>query len=94
MKSFIKTAALSFLTVSSLSLTVATQAEAFTPSSKSLDSITNQTIYRPQIELDKSQAQVSKEELVAYSTICETNVINGRVVTCCADSSGYWACVY
>ena len=94
MKSFIKTAALSFLTVSSLSLTVATQAEAFTPSSKSLDSITNQTIYRPQIELDKSQAQVSKEELVAYSTYCETNVINGRVVTCCADSSGYWACVY
>ena len=65
MKSFIKTAALSILTVSSLSLSIAPQSQAFTGQLKSATFITNQTIYRPPLEVDLSQTQASKGELVA-----------------------------
>lgn len=65
MKSFIKTVVLSILTVGSLSLSVVPQSQAFTGQFKSTTPITNQTIYRPQSEVDLSQAQVSKGELVA-----------------------------
>jgi hypothetical protein len=67
MKSFIKTVALSILTVGSLSLSVVPQSQAFTSQFKSTTPITNQTIYRPQPEVDLSQAQVSKGELVAFN---------------------------
>lgn len=67
MKSFIKTAALSILTVGSLSLSIIPQSQAFTGQLKSATPITNQTIYRPQSEVDLSQVQVSKGELVALT---------------------------
>jgi hypothetical protein len=67
MKHFIKTATLSFLTASSLSLTVLPQSQAFTNQFKSTNLITNQTIYRSQLEADLSQNKVSKGELVALN---------------------------
>jgi hypothetical protein len=45
MKSFIKTVALSILTVSSLSLSITPQTQAFTGQLKSTTPITNQTIW-------------------------------------------------
>ena len=65
MKSFIKTAVLSILTVGSLSLTVIPQSQAFTGQLKSATPITNKTIYYPLLEVDLSQSQVSKGELVS-----------------------------
>jgi hypothetical protein len=91
MKSFIKTAALSILTVGSLSLSIAPQSQAFTGELKSDTSITNKTIYRPQPEVDLSQSQVSKGELVA-SFSCGYRSINGRIFYCCADSYGNVDC--
>jgi hypothetical protein len=67
MKYFIQTATLSFLTVSSLSLTVIPQSQAFTNQFKATDLITNQTIYRSQLEANLIQNKVSKEELVALN---------------------------
>jgi hypothetical protein len=67
MKYFIQTATLSFLTVSSLFLTVTPQSQAFTNQFKSTNLITNQTIYRPQFEDNLSQNKVSKGELVVLN---------------------------
>jgi hypothetical protein len=67
MKSFIKTAALSILTVGSLSLSIIPQSQAFTGQFKSTTPITNQTIYRPPLEVDLSQSQASKGKLVAFN---------------------------
>jgi hypothetical protein len=91
MKSFIKTAALSILTVGSLSLAVIPQSQAFTGQLKSTIPITNKTIYRPQPEVDLSQSQVSKGELVA-SFSCRYRSVNGRLFYCCADSYGNVDC--
>ena len=91
MKSFIKTVALSILTVGSLSLSVVPQSQAFTGQFKSATPITNQTIYRPQGEVNLSKSQVSKGELVAYFWQCENRVIYGRLARYCADSNGYWS---
>lgn len=91
MKSFIKTVALSILTVGSLSLSVVPQSQAFTGQFKSTTPITNQTIYRPQGEVNLSKSQVSKGELVTYSWACENRVVNGRLARYCADSNGYWS---
>jgi len=67
MNYFIEKATFSILTVSCLSLALPTQSQAFTSQLKSAVPITNQTIYRPQSEVDLSQSQVSKEELVALN---------------------------
>lgn len=91
MKSFIKTAALSILTVSSLSLSIIPQSQAFTGQLKLTTPITNQTIYRPQGEVIQGQSQVSKEELVA-SFSCGYRSVNGRLFYCCADSYGNVDC--
>lgn len=75
MNKFIETAALSVLTVSYLSLTIAHQTNALTTNqAKSNDANTNQTINCP---------QVAKEELIAYSIYCETRIIGGRIASCC-----------
>jgi hypothetical protein len=94
MKSFIQKAVLSLLTVTTLSLNVNAQAKAFTVQAQNLEHPTNQTIYRPQVELEPIQAQVLKEELIAQSVYCETRFVNGRYVSCCADSYGNWACAW
>jgi hypothetical protein len=67
MNSFIEKATLSILTVSCLSLALPPQSQAFTSQLKSAIPITNQTIFRPQPEVDLSQSQVSKGELVAFN---------------------------
>ena len=67
MNSFIEKATLSVLTVSCLSLALPSQSQAFTGQLKSTTPITNQTIYRPQPEVDLSQSQASKGELVAFN---------------------------
>lgn len=67
MNSFIEKATLSVLTVSCLSLALPSQSQAFTGQFKSTIPITNQTIYRPPLEVDLSQSQASKGKLVAFN---------------------------
>jgi hypothetical protein len=88
MKSFFQTLTFSLVTASSLTLYLAPQSQAITA-----NPVTNTTIYRPEMELETSQ--VSTESLLASGTYCESRVnYYGRVVTCCVDSYGNWACVY
>jgi hypothetical protein len=80
MKSLLKSTAFSCLTIGSLTLSGVIPAYALSAAS--------------QKSLTPQAQDISTEELVAYDVYCETRMINGYVVSCCADSYGNWSCVY
>ncbi len=97
MKNIIKTTALSLLTATSLSLSFVSQSPALVNNQASvnrLNQINNKTIDYSQSEEVTSELKSTDTQEVAYSTICETRLINGVWVSCCADSYGNWVCVY
>lgn len=88
MNKSIATAALSFLTISSLAAGLNTQVKAFAA----------QTIYStekssstPQL-IEKASEQTTTE--VAQAMTCESRYVNGTLVSCCMDSDGNWSCVW
>ncbi len=93
MLSLLKSTTLSILTVGSLAFNVITPVQAVTLASKNSQEVTNQTIYHPEIKLGETQVNLSAGESVASIT-CRTTIVDGTVVSCCADSDGNWACAY
>jgi hypothetical protein len=81
MKSFIKTAALSFLTVSSLALIIPSQASAFASNSNREDFVPSTTTVPTQKELDLSENHISQDLVIADSQ-----------TKCVVYPNGYYEC--
>jgi hypothetical protein len=92
MKKLVATAVLGLLTAGSLALAVPSQASALTLQGKNFEPFTSQPTVKSEPELDAKLGKASPEKLVAYTVYCETRIINGRVISCCVDSDGNWAC--
>lgn len=100
MNKTIATAALSFLTLGSLSLTLSSKVEALaspsaTPVISELSTTqptTQPTTQQPVVKADVSQDKATQE--IAYGTYCETYTDGYRVYSCCIDSFGNWVCVW
>jgi hypothetical protein len=45
------------------------------------------------IETASDQATPAATE-IAYAIICETDYVNGSLVSCCIDANGNWSCVW
>jgi hypothetical protein len=86
MNKTIASAALGFLALGSLSTGLTSKVNALTTPTV-LPIETSTTVPQPVTVSDSTQE-------IAYQVNCATDWINGRRVTCCADSTGEWACVW
>lgn len=92
MKKLFVTTMSSVLTLSSLVLTIAPQANALNSASQGQTPFTTETTFpsEPQPILSES----SSEKLMAYAMYCETRTNGYVTMSCCVDEYGNWACVY